>query len=301
MSVDTQLICASNLAYAIEVAGNVPELAPYFAGCSLISPIAGFVAGSGHIDAAFVGTGPDVVVVAFRGTLPIDSSDTKKSLRDWLNNLEDILVPGENLPGRVHQGFLRSIDGLWPDLLAAVKKGFDQNPRARLLVTGHSKGGAAAHLAAARFAKSGAVNGANITVRSFEGAHPGDQAFADGYGQLVPDVIRYEYQDDLVPHLPPSILVRHLFKNVDLFSALRAADNAVDYAPAGRLQFIDWEGTMRDQSLPLSTERFFHLSQKLTGGKFGEIVEDHSIRNSSGCLRVIWPDGYVPPEPTTTP
>lgn len=298
MSVGQQLIRASNLAYAIEVAGDVPELAPYFAGCSLISPIAGFVTGSDHIDAAFVGSGQGVVVVAFRGTLPINASDQKQSLRDWLNNLEDILVTGEDLPGRVHQGFLRSIDGLWPALLDAVIKGLAQNPAARLLLTGHSKGGAAAHLAAARFAKSAVVNGSNITVRTFEGAHPGDQTFAEEYSRLVSDAIRYEYQDDLVPHLPPSVMLRHLFKGEELFDSLRAADNAVPYAPAGRLQFIDWDGKLRDQSTLLSTERLFNLSKKLVDCKFDEIVEDHSIRDSSGCLRAIWPDGYVPPEST---
>jgi len=288
---DGRMICASNWAYAITQTGPVPPLAPYDSGCGLTGTISGFATGSNRIDAALVGSGEDGVVLAFRGTLPPTSSDQKQVLDDWLHDLEAVLVAGDKLPGRVHQGFLGALDALWPEISAEVTKQMTASPKKHLCITGHSKGGAVAHLAAARFAQSAMVNGADISVRTFEGAHPGDQAFADGYQQLVQDVIRYEYQDDLVPHMPPSILVRRLFKAEPFFKPLLPIDSSVDYAPAGRLQFIDWSGAIRIESTVLSTERFFHLATKLAALKFEAIVGDHSIKLGSGCMNAVCPTG----------
>jgi hypothetical protein len=293
-ALDERMICASNWAYAILNAGAMPALAPFDVTCALAGPtVSGFATGSSRIDAAFIGTGPDGVVLAFRGTLPPRSPDHKQTLEDWLNDLEAVLVVGDKLPGRVHHGFLEALDALWPNVSEAVAQQMAASPLKHLTITGHSKGGAMAHLAAARFALSTVVHGSDITVRTFEGAHPGDQTFADGYQRLVPDAIRYEFQDDLVPHMPPSIMVRHLFKAEPFFKPLMAIDSGVDYAPAGRLQFIDWSGNVQAQSTVLSTERLFRLSKKLATLDFETIVSDHSIGITSGCLKAVWPAGYV--------
>ncbi|WP_160312568.1 lipase family protein [Caballeronia mineralivorans] len=289
VDLDGRMICASNWAYAILDAGDMPVFVPFDAACDLTAPVPCFATGSSRIDAAFIGTGRDGVVLAFRGTLPPGSPDHKQTLQDWLNDLEAVLVVGDKLPGRVHQGFLGSLDALWPSVSEAVAEQMASSPVKHLTITGHSKGGAVAHLAAARFALSTLVHGSDITVRTFEGAHPGDQSFADGYMRLVPDVIRYEFQDDLVPHLPPSIMVRRLFKAEPLFAPLMAIDSGVDYAPAGRLQFIDWSGNIQEQSTLLSTERFFRLSEKLAALDFQTIVNDHSIGVGSLCLKAVWP------------
>jgi Lipase (class 3) len=291
-AIDVRMICASNWAYAVLVGGEVPPLVPFEVESALAKPVVGFATGSSRIDAAFIGSGPDGVVLSFRGTLPPSSPDHMQTLQDWLSDLEAVLVVGDKLPGRVHQGFLGALDALWPDVSTAVAQRMAESPVKHLTITGHSKGGAMAHLAAARFALSSIVHGSDITVRTFEGAHSGDQAFADGYQRLVPDAIRYEYQDDLVPHLPPSIMVRQLFKAEPFFKPLMAIDSGVDYAPAGRLQFIDWNGDIREQSTMLSTERFFNLSKKLATLDFATIVTDHSIGVSSGCLKAVWPEGF---------
>jgi Lipase (class 3) len=294
-AIDVCMICASNWAYAIEVGGDVPSLTPFEEACGLVKPVTGFATGSSRIDAALIGTGPAGVVLSFRGTLPpFRSTDHKQTLEDWLNDLEAVLVVGDKLPGRVHHGFLGGLDALWPDVSSAVAQQMAASPVKHLTITGHSKGGAMAHLAAARFALSTVVHGSDITVRTFEGAHPGDQTFADGYQRLVPDVVRYEFQDDLVPHLPPSIMVRQLFKREPFFQPLMAIDSGVDYAPAGRLQFIDWSGKIQDQSTMLSTERFFRLSKRLAALDFVGIVGDHSIGIGSGCLTAVCPEGFPP-------
>jgi hypothetical protein len=290
-TIDGRMICASNWASAVLQTGPLPPLAPYDSGCGLTGTITGFATGSNRIDAAFVGIGEDGVVLAFRGTLPPTSPDKKQTLDDWLHDLEAVLVAGDKLPGRVHHGFLDALDALWPAISDAVAVQMTASSKKHLCITGHSKGGALAHMAAARFAQSTMVNGSDISVRTFEGAHPGDQAFADGYQRLVQDVIRYEFQDDLVPHMPPSIMVRRLFKAEPFFKPILPIDSSVDYAPAGRLQFIDWSGRIRNESTLLSTERLFHLAEKLATLNFSTIVGDHSIKLGSGCMNEVCPTG----------
>ena len=288
-TVDGRMICASKWAYAVSEPGSVGAVEPYSSGSGLEGGLVGFATGSSRIDAALVGTGPDGVVLAFRGTLPPASPDHEQTLKDWLNDVEVALVSGDKLPGLVHHGFLGALDALWPDVASAVAEQMASSPVKHLNITGHSKGGSVAHLAAARFALSSVVHGSDITVRTFEGAHPGDASFADGYLRLVSDVIRYEFQDDLVPHVPPSIMFRHLFAAEPFFAPLMAIDDRVDYAPAGVLSFIDWSGQFRSASTVLSTERLFHLSQAIATGAFVKIVGDHSVDCSSGTFRAVCP------------
>jgi len=293
-TLEGRLLCASKLAYAIAETGAVPAFGPYDAGAGLIAPVAGFANGSSRIDAALVGTSStDGVVLSFRGTLPPSSPDKRQTLEDWLNDLEIALVVGDQLPGRVHHGFVGALDTLWDDVLSQVVSQLAASSVKRLNITGHSKGGAVAHLAAARFAGSGIVHGSNIVVRTFEGAHPGDQTFADSYQRLVPDAVRYEYADDLVPHVPASLLVRRLFESEEIFGHLMAIDNSVDYAPAGVLRFVDWNGAIQVASTRLRTKRLAHLAEKLATppGGFADIVRDHSIDCGSGVMRAICPSG----------
>jgi hypothetical protein len=303
-TIDGRMLCASKWAYAIAQPGPVSAIEPYASGCGLQGAVTGFATGSSRIDAAFVGTGQDGVVLAFRGTLPPDSPDRKQTLSDWLHDVEVELVEGYKLPGLVHHGFLGALDALWPAVYGEFVKQMAASPVKRLCITGHSKGGSMAHLAAARFALSSLMHGSDITVRTFEGAHPGDASFADGYQRLVSDVIRYEFQDDLVPHVPPSIMFRHLFAAEPLFAPLMAADDRVDYAPAGTLKFIDWDGKIQDASTLLSTERLFHLSKLVvtgaTGG-FAKIVGDHSIDSASGIMWAVCPELAVGSPPWRAP
>jgi len=73
-TLEGRLICASKWSYAITDSGPVPAIGPYDNGSALAGAIA-FATGSSRIDAAIVGTGPDGVVLAFRGTLPPTSPD----------------------------------------------------------------------------------------------------------------------------------------------------------------------------------------------------------------------------------
>jgi len=286
---DVFLLQASKSAYDIATPGILKLPAPVAQTIGVVGDIQGYATGSRLIDAAFVGTLANAkgVILAFRGTLPphlaTDGSerDPEQVASDWLHDCEAALVVGDKLPGRVHQGFLGALDALWPSVSTEVAKRLtDLKPEVRhLYITGHSKGGSVAHLAAARFALSTIVHGSDITVRTFEGAHAGDQAFADGYLRLVGNVVRYECRDDLIPHLPPSLMFRHMFHGEDFFKPLMAIDSRVDYAPAGKLQFLDWTGELQSQTIELSTERFYHMACALSGGNFKGIVASHALEN----------------------
>jgi hypothetical protein len=155
-SLDGRLICASNCTYQIDGSGTLPTDPgnTYYSGAGFSGAPKTFLADI--IDACLVGSNADGVVLAFRGTLPLDFHD-HDSLRDWLNNLAaDLVRPDwlpDDSPARVHQGFLGSLENL--RTLGAFDEGNRRlqaaGPGAPLLITDHSKGGALAPLAALQF------------------------------------------------------------------------------------------------------------------------------------------------------
>jgi hypothetical protein len=89
----------------------------------------------------FVARRGDIVVVAFRGTEPINADD-------WLSDVNYHQRPVDKVPGLLHGGFAKALVGVDEQMLAAVKQ-LVQGERTRVFVTGHSLGGALAVLAAA--------------------------------------------------------------------------------------------------------------------------------------------------------
>ncbi|MCH3949388.1 MAG: lipase family protein [Acidaminococcus sp.] len=139
-----------------------------------------------------------------------------QSQGDWKLNLQTDQVPfaaadsGKNprkdksVPA-VHEGFdtyAKTIlkapididgDGLPDDLPAYLKK----HPERRLLLTGHSLGGAAATLLGERLAEQG-VSKEQIPVITFGAPAVGNKAFADTYGNKI-DILRVVTSLDPVP------------------------------------------------------------------------------------------------------
>ena len=92
---------------------------------------------------AFVAGKDGHLVVCFRGT-----SSGKDALVD-LNFLKADAFGGR---GKVHRGFQRSLDSVWPQVQAAVD---ELGAKKKLFICGHSLGAALAQLAAHRFALGG--------------------------------------------------------------------------------------------------------------------------------------------------
>jgi Lipase (class 3) len=319
MPFDNNLCCsllkASSLAYNIV----------YTAGVAQSTSVTGTIAALGYdpstlkfkcvgtdpadIDACYFVANATTAILAFRGTLnPILVTRNSKIffqvLSDWLNDGRVGLVSGDGLPGRVHQGFLGSLDNLWPDIgvwLADVKASGKQ-----LYITGHSKGGGLAYLATYRAAVTAAI--VPSAIYTFAAPRVGDAAFASRFNAMLGEVWRLEYQDDLVPHLPPetaawAALVDKLrsvmphvtpldvpWDSVSNFERLldqvreRAEKGLPSYTSAGELQFIDWHDLIEPDSPTLKWQRETRLAMKLVDPP--AVIEDHLLENYSkglGC------------------
>jgi Lipase (class 3) len=250
----------------------------------------GIVGGDEAINACLVGTTIDGVVLAFRGTLPPASPDHEQTIRDWINDLDAELIRGDGLPGFVHAGFWGSLDSLWPTLVPKVLERLTKaGPGSRLYVTGHSKGGAVANLAAMRWLIE---RGVHATVYTYAGPHPGDEDFATAYDQHV-ESVRYEYADDIVPLLPPSLAFREMFASVPFMQPyLHRFD--LDYAAVGTLRYITKAGAIVPASPTLPFQRYLSLAELIVAGRFEEIVEDHRGGCGGGYMSAVCPQGVCP-------
>jgi hypothetical protein len=162
------------------------------------------------IDLALAGRIPEGVLVAFRGTLPPfkpdDDHPSEQVILDWANNAEFVAGTIAPYPGQVHPGFARSTDRLWcdeggePGLETAIGALLADGAPRRLFITGHSKGGALANLAAWRARQLWP----DVPVRVFTvaAARAGNDVFRDTYHAAGIDCVRYEVALDAVPLLP---------------------------------------------------------------------------------------------------
>ncbi len=285
-SLDCRLLCASAVSYAIGSGKPLSDSQPYYDAVGFTAPPTPFQAGTEDIDAALVGTNADGVIVAFRGTLPLNLQDLD-TLLDWLNDLnaEPITVPG--LPGKVHEGFWGSLSSLWDGVAAEVqRRRAASGATLPVYITGHSKGGAMAHLAAMRFALTEAL--VPSAVYSFAGARPGNGEFASAYDAAI-IATRYEYADDIVPHLPPSTTFLDVLSAIPLIGKRFKALARYGYASVGTLAFIDWSGTTVGDSLGLDLERAGHMAKLVVEGKFAQIAADHSSSCGGGYMSHVCP------------
>jgi hypothetical protein len=138
---------------------------------------------------------------------------------------------------------------------------------------------------------SGTFSGTDLVVRTFEGARPGDEAFAKAYGTLVSDAVRYEYADDLVPHLPPSDVFRGLFSGEGPLRDAMHLNKGLAYASVGQLKYIARDGSISSDSALLQAQRLFHLATAIATQKFKEIADDHGIDCGTGVMTTICPTG----------
>ena len=152
--------------------------------------------------------------LAFRGT---DSSGPW----DLITDLLALPLRWPRVPGRVHHGFREGYE-LLHERIATWLTG---NPHSRMIVTGHSLGGALATLCAALHP--------DCELVTFGAPAVGDAAFAAGFEGR--DVRRYRDCCDLVPRVPPEWWIyrqlgglRYLDRNGALIAGADAATTAAD-------------------------------------------------------------------------
>lgn len=290
-----RLLCAARHAYMIDGAGSVaatPATGSLPGSDCIVyatAPVAA-VAGDYRQDAGFVAAVPEGVVVSFRGTTPPDDPDPQQALIDWAANLyAELKAPLETppgFPGKIHEGFHRGFMRLWAKLQPEIKATVAANPAPfpqTLYVTGHSKGGAFAVLAAWRLRKD--YPNHQIVVRTFAAPRVGDKVFAAAYDAAIPDHVRYEYDDDIVPHLPVST---GLFGALYLHPVTALLLSLVDpgYGDVGRLAYIQAGGSIIADHPGLAAQRMAALQARIaTQGGARHVLACHSLGAAA--------DGYV--------
>lgn len=115
------------------------------------------------------------------------------SARDWITDLK--VHKHEWLhTGKVHRGFATAYHSIAPELYRLVRDA------KRLVITGHSLGGALATLAADDLAELGWPN---LTVITFGSPRVGNGPFARSYNEkLESNTLRWVNAGDPVPHIP---------------------------------------------------------------------------------------------------
>jgi hypothetical protein len=268
---------ASSVAYAIGSSGGLTS-SPKYDRLGFQSEPEVFVAGTDGIDACFVGTVDEGVIVSFRGTLPLVFDNRLK----FLQSLHDFLVDGDvdqvevdGIPGKVHHGFAKTLADLWDGMADAVDRKLHGG--GKLFVTGHSKGAATATLAAIRLKTlRGHVPAA---VYPFATTRVGDRSFALAYDEELPQTRRYANRDDVIPHLPLSgefvASFGHLLPGLP--------KDLPYYKHTKTLQFIEWDGTVVDfgsidasEARDIQRRRVEHLALKLLTD-IDEVARDHDI------------------------
>lgn len=139
---------------------------------------------------AYVWTSEREMVIVFRGTQPRRWRDLVRNVR--VHQVEARDATGRRI-GRVHAGFWGGVEALWPDLIAAVNRIQDR----RLIVCGHSQGGAIAVRAVQRLRPI-------ITpeaVVTWGEPRSGDQEAAEAWPLHVP-YYPYAHYGDVVPLVP---------------------------------------------------------------------------------------------------
>lgn len=291
MSLTQRLLSAANHTYAINADG---EVGPY--GGTPLAPSSRFVgwtarprgvaAGTALQDGAMVGVIPEGVVVAIRGTTGVMNPDQRRVILDWANDGLAPLCQRPGFPGQVHAGFHLSFANLWPELGPLVKQAAAANPGKPIYVTGHSKGGAIAPLVAWRLHKDYPTR--PLVVRTFAAARSTDAGFTAAYNAAIPDHIRYEFANDIVPHVPlRNVLLATLGIPEWLLDQLAPA--SAGYASPGKLGYIRTDHAIVADSPALESQRIAALLAVLQSGAFSTIVDSHLLDAGKGYCSAAYP------------
>lgn len=255
----SQILAASLASYSIAKEGVENSAGSEYIGF-LPGSIRIFETGFMKKEACYIAETEDEIILAFRGTVLGAGEVPAEQAAEWINHMDSWLVAIPGFPGMVHATFHKSVYKL-------QRKGFEneiirrrkQSPHKKLIITGFGKGGGLAPLAA--FVLINTIRPSD-KVYLFSPARCGNGAFAYSYNTAFPETIRYEFQDDLLPHLPPTVPflnTMNLAPNIpqavrDAFPE-HADFSYWDYKSVGILKFINWDNEIVSESQELEASR----------------------------------------------
>lgn len=297
MSMTLRLLSAAEHTYEISRDGLVPPRgsgaaapASAFVGWAPNSPV-GYAAGDGDLDAGLVGRVAEGVIVALRGTIIKWRGEPRHVVADWVNDGDIPLAAKPGFPGQVHIGFHRSFLAIWqelrPEIVQKVSEADAQKGGpSTIYVTGHSKGGAVAYLAAWRLKLD--FPNHPIVVRTFAAPRVGDAAFKAAYEAELTDHIRYELEGDVVPNVPLTNAFIEAFGVKPWILELLSAGGK-GYVSVGKLGYIRNDGSIVDDSDHLRGHRDSIILNALTNRAYARIVDSHVVVAGHGYCAGVYP------------
>lgn len=203
-----------------------------------------------EINAAILVKIPKGVIIAFRGT--------EASIWDWLNNFELTNINNISRNQLYHNGRHKGFDDSLKSLHGAIIKDKkiwqpfigDQSDKS-LFITGHSKGGALATGATVDFRSD--FKGELVTY-TFEAPRFFTADGATENRESLENLWRFEYQHDLVPHVPLGKITYDLLlkeENQKYIAVLawifnfppdwksRVERNNINFVPVGKLMYVE--------------------------------------------------------------
>jgi hypothetical protein len=284
-----RLLMASRCAYAIAATGNLDDKdGDHYWACSAERGVVErreFADGSERINAALIELTPEAVILAFRGTLPPGGNRSDEQvLRDWGADLEADLFTDPAIAGQVHQGFDIAVRSTLADVLGVLNewKREGRLARKKLYITGHSKGGAMASIAAPLLSGYGFRPDA---IYTFAAPRAGDADFKDAYDAKHYNSWRYENRYDVVPHVPPNSTDDELVAKVFADSFREGASR---FGSVGNLMYIDWGGHLTATYAGLETERKDRFNELIVPSRIAEaVINAHSSGKGDGYGKAV--------------
>lgn len=249
--------------------------------------------GEGLINAATVGQCPFGIVVAFRGTLLPSPDD----ISGWLDSMQSFFaVPASSpsgpnkIPGQVHSGFFNATTSIIHKVQSLVSS-YNPGTGNPVFLTGHSKGGAMASIAAYILSQNLGIPNVQPLV-TFASPKPGDVDFQAGF-QSVLSQTRYEDFQDIIPLLPPTIdFIEPMLRCPGLslteagrtFAHLLESAREWTYVPVGKMLFITRSFTVienedvKQQTLDVVVE----FAEDILQLNFCSVLRAHTLLPGNG-------------------
>jgi hypothetical protein len=145
-----------------------------------------------------------IIVVGFKGT---------KTTINWAMNLKtdyyDPDLPAPFSDAKIHSGFYEMCKVLYPDMKKHFVKLIKKHPTYKIIMTGHSMGGALATLSAFSLVRDNVINWEKLSVITYGQPRVGNQEFADYLNSQHTVMTRVNREGDLVPTVPTPPLYYH--------------------------------------------------------------------------------------------
>lgn len=145
----------------------------------------------------YIGYSPskNAIIISFRGS---------QNVQNWIENLNFEKVPYVFcLRCEIHAGFYADYMAVSTTVSNKVQSLLNKYPKARVVTTGHSLGGALATIAGLELKR--VFSNLEVEIHHYGGPRIGNVHLARHINNKISDIYRVVHHKDIVPHLPPDL------------------------------------------------------------------------------------------------